>query len=292
MQRKFVRSTLAAAVVAASAGCGDGPTFALSPRADQPRGLAYFGTVKSIVDARVAKWLKKEGDPVKKGEPVAEIETDKLNAEVEANADGVLRRVVAAEGETVKVVGLLGVIGGADEDAGAIEAVVGGGTSGGARTAAAQATTPASAPAAVGAASGRTGPTPLRQRGATVSPEGRARRDLGGRAAVELDAVARTADRGDAEGALEDLAESGDLGVERVGERVATPVPAVLEQLLGGEHPVAVADELLEDRVLDGREVDRLAVVGDLAPGEVDAHGPETDDGGGLADANLTPSTT
>ncbi|HEU5314537.1 MAG TPA: biotin/lipoyl-containing protein, partial [Chloroflexota bacterium] len=61
----------------------------------------------TMTEAKLVRWLKKEGDPVKKGEPVAEIETDKLNAEVEANADGVLRRVVAEEGATVKVVGLL-----------------------------------------------------------------------------------------------------------------------------------------------------------------------------------------
>src|ERR671910_428961 len=77
----------------------------------------------TMTEAKLVRWLKREGDEVRKGEPVAEIETDKLNAEVEANADGVLRRLVAADGDTVKVIGLLGVIGAADESEAAINAI-------------------------------------------------------------------------------------------------------------------------------------------------------------------------
>ena len=79
----------------------------------------------TMTEAKLIRWLKQEGDSVSRGEPVAEIETDKLNAEVNANADGVLRRRVAAEGDTIKVLGILGVLGTADEPASAIDAAAG-----------------------------------------------------------------------------------------------------------------------------------------------------------------------
>jgi pyruvate dehydrogenase E2 component (dihydrolipoamide acetyltransferase) len=79
----------------------------------------------TMTEAKLVRWLKREGDEVRKGEPVAEIETDKLNAEVEANADGVLRKLVASEGDTIKVVGLLGVIASADESDASVNAIAG-----------------------------------------------------------------------------------------------------------------------------------------------------------------------
>ena len=51
----------------------------------------------------VVSWLKQEGDPVAKGEPLLEVETDKATVEVEANADGVLAGVTAGEGAEVPV---------------------------------------------------------------------------------------------------------------------------------------------------------------------------------------------
>ena len=45
---------------------------------------------ESIVDARVAKWLKKEGDAVAAGDPLVELETDKIDLEVAAPQAGVL----------------------------------------------------------------------------------------------------------------------------------------------------------------------------------------------------------
>ena len=76
----------------------------------------------TMTEAKLVRWLKSEGDSVTKGEPVAEIETDKLNAEVEANSDGILRRLVAAEGDVIPVLGVLAVLGAADDTAAAIEA--------------------------------------------------------------------------------------------------------------------------------------------------------------------------
>src|SRR5262245_698208 len=65
---------------------------------------------ESVVEATVAKWLKKEGDPVAVGEPVVELETEKIDLEVGANHDGVLARIERRAGEDVKIGEVLGVI--------------------------------------------------------------------------------------------------------------------------------------------------------------------------------------
>jgi pyruvate dehydrogenase E2 component (dihydrolipoamide acetyltransferase) len=52
---------------------------------------------------KVVHWLKRPGDAVRKGEPIVEIETDKVTVEIEAPASGVLRDVTANEGDVVPV---------------------------------------------------------------------------------------------------------------------------------------------------------------------------------------------
>lgn len=61
-------------------------------------------------DGTVIKWLKAVGDPVKKGDQLVEIESSKVNAEVEATADGTLGRVNVEEGKTVNVGTILGLL--------------------------------------------------------------------------------------------------------------------------------------------------------------------------------------
>src|SRR5436190_19422480 len=66
----------------------------------------------------LAKWLKKEGDPVKAGDIIAEIETDKATMEVEAADEGTLAKIVVPEGTTdVPVNQLIAVLAGEGEDA-------------------------------------------------------------------------------------------------------------------------------------------------------------------------------
>ncbi|HEY0872570.1 MAG TPA: 2-oxoglutarate dehydrogenase complex dihydrolipoyllysine-residue succinyltransferase [Vicinamibacterales bacterium] len=65
---------------------------------------------ESIVDARVAKWLKKEGDAVAAGDPLVELETDKIDLEVAAPQAGVLARIDHKDGADVKVGDVLGAI--------------------------------------------------------------------------------------------------------------------------------------------------------------------------------------
>jgi pyruvate dehydrogenase E2 component (dihydrolipoamide acetyltransferase) len=69
---------------------------------------------------KVIKWLKKEGDPIKGGDVIAEIETDKANVEIEAFGSGVLRKIVVGEGGEVPVGNMIGVIADPVDDIGAV----------------------------------------------------------------------------------------------------------------------------------------------------------------------------
>ena len=72
---------------------------------------------------KVIQWMKKEGETVKGGDVLAEIETDKANVEIEAFGSGVLRRIMVTPGGQVPVGELIGIIADAEED---ISSVAGG----------------------------------------------------------------------------------------------------------------------------------------------------------------------
>jgi 2-oxoglutarate dehydrogenase E2 component (dihydrolipoamide succinyltransferase) len=99
---------------------------------------------ESVVEARVARWLKKEGDRVELGEPVVELETEKIDLEVNADRAGVLASIKRHEGEDVKIGELLAVL---DEAATGAPGAPGNGA--GAKKASAPAPTP---PASAGPA--------------------------------------------------------------------------------------------------------------------------------------------
>ena len=63
----------------------------------------------------VVRWLKKEGDPVKKGEVVCEVETEKAVFEIEAPSDGVLKKIIVKEGQEALIFSAIGIIGDPDE---------------------------------------------------------------------------------------------------------------------------------------------------------------------------------
>jgi 2-oxoglutarate dehydrogenase E2 component (dihydrolipoamide succinyltransferase) len=69
---------------------------------------------ESVADATVGRWMKGEGEAVKAGEALVELETDKINFEVEAEQDGVLESIAKGEGETVGVGEVIGSIGEGD----------------------------------------------------------------------------------------------------------------------------------------------------------------------------------
>ena len=64
----------------------------------------------------VTRWLKREGEPVRKGEAIVEIETDKIASEVESPADGTLLRILVGEGAEAEVRAVLAVVGEPGED--------------------------------------------------------------------------------------------------------------------------------------------------------------------------------
>ena len=70
----------------------------------------------TMEEGQISRWLKKEGDKVSMGEPLAEIDTDKATMEMQALADGVLRKILINEGEAAPLGQLIAVIGAADED--------------------------------------------------------------------------------------------------------------------------------------------------------------------------------
>ena len=106
---------------------------------------------------KVIKWLKKVGEPVKGGDVIAEIETDKANVEIEAFGTGVLRKIIVEEGGQVPVGDLIGVIADPADDISSVAA-------GAAKPATAA---PAPAPAAAAA---RPAPAPVAPAGAGAIP--------------------------------------------------------------------------------------------------------------------------
>src|SRR3982074_3824706 len=65
---------------------------------------------ESIAEGTLRKWLKKVGDPIKRDEPLFEISTDKVDAEIPAPAAGTLAEIKVQEGHTVPVQTLVAVI--------------------------------------------------------------------------------------------------------------------------------------------------------------------------------------
>jgi 2-oxoglutarate dehydrogenase E2 component (dihydrolipoamide succinyltransferase) len=73
---------------------------------------------ESIFEGTITKWLKKPGEQVQRDEPLFEISTDKVDAEIPAPASGVLKEIKATEGSTVQVNTIVAVIDAADAAAG------------------------------------------------------------------------------------------------------------------------------------------------------------------------------
>src|SRR5262245_4248699 len=72
---------------------------------------------ESIAEGTVVRWIKKVGDAIDKDEPLFEISTDKVDAEIPSPGAGVLLEIRVKEGETVPVNSVVALIGGAGEKA-------------------------------------------------------------------------------------------------------------------------------------------------------------------------------
>src|SRR5882757_3241811 len=109
----------------------------------------------TMTEGVIAAWHKKVGDPVKKGELLAEVETDKATMDLESYKDGTLLHIGTDKGGKIQVNDLLAIIGAPGEDISTL--VKGGGATAAPAAAKANAT---AAPVAAPAASGQTAPQP------------------------------------------------------------------------------------------------------------------------------------
>jgi len=66
---------------------------------------------ESVTEATVGRWLRQPGDTVTTGDPLVELETEKVTMELVAEVTGTLESIVKPEGETVGIGDLLGIIG-------------------------------------------------------------------------------------------------------------------------------------------------------------------------------------
>jgi len=69
----------------------------------------------TMEEGKILRWIKQEGDPVHKGESLAEVETDKVNIEIESFASGVLRKILVPEGASAPIGAGIALIGAPDE---------------------------------------------------------------------------------------------------------------------------------------------------------------------------------
>jgi pyruvate dehydrogenase E2 component (dihydrolipoamide acetyltransferase) len=74
----------------------------------------------TMEEGQLSRWLKKEGDKVSMGEPLAEVDTDKATMEMQALGTGVLRKILIQEGESAPLGQLIAIIGEPDEDISAL----------------------------------------------------------------------------------------------------------------------------------------------------------------------------
>ena len=134
---------------------------------------------ESIAEGTIVRWIKRVGEPVDRDEPLFEISTDKVDAEVPAPTGGVLVQIRAEAGETVPVNSVVAVIGAAGEAVAAPEVPA--------------APAPAGEPSPAGTAEAATGSAPPATSRARLSP---VVRRLAAEHTVDLSAIAGTGDGG------------------------------------------------------------------------------------------------
>ena len=116
-----------------------------------------------MTEGTIVKWLKSEGDQVARGDKLAEVETDKTVVEMEAYADGLLRKIVVSEGSLVQVGAVIAFIGDASDDVPEVSVAAPAASAASAAPAAASETpdSPAPVPAASAAAVPAPAPAPV-----------------------------------------------------------------------------------------------------------------------------------
>jgi len=162
----------------------------------------------TMKEGKVARWLKAEGQSVEKGEPLFEVETDKITNSVEAPDSGVLFQIVVPAGDVAPVLAVVGVIASAGEAPERVAA--------GAASAAGTAATPAAAPAAQPAGDGKDD---------SFVPAMPAARKLAKELGVRLSAVAGTGPKGNI--TVKDVQAAADAAAAGAGPAVNASPQAV-----------------------------------------------------------------
>jgi 2-oxoglutarate dehydrogenase E2 component (dihydrolipoamide succinyltransferase) len=169
---------------------------------------------ESIVEATVSRWLKKQGDAVAAGDPLVELETDKVTVEVPALKAGVLTKQAKAEGDVVKVDEVLGEL-----DESAVPATAG-------ATAAAASTQDATTAPATPAGPRPVSPTSTRPAQPAAEPKSSpAARRVADERGIDVAAVAGTG-RGGVVSKPDVLAQPSGAASTAPGRALTTPAPA------------------------------------------------------------------
>lgn len=220
----------------------------------------------TMEEGRLVKWNKNEGDAVKNGDVLAEVETDKAIMELVARGDGVLRKRLANEGDSSPVGTLLAVIATPDEN---IDSIVGSATP--------AAAAPAAAPAATAAPTPVPQSPPKSQGEASTPPQQKVAGSQGGappsapqRPAPPRPSGARAAPRGN--GASRSGAPSGAGGRQRsspLARRIATERGLQLGAIEGSGPGGRIVKRDIENAKATGgggrsAAADRLATEGDF----------------------------
>ena len=183
-----------------------------------PSSVIMPKTGMAMEEGTIVRWMKKPGDPVRTGEPIAEIETDKSTMELEAEADGVILAILHRDGETVPVSKVIAWIGKPGEAIPALAAAPAAAVQAADPTAPPPAAAKAGAPAAAAppAAGGKVAATPAARRAA-------------GERNVELSSVTPTG-------------RHGEVREADVLRRAAAPLPAAPALVLAdGDRRVALS---------------------------------------------------
>ncbi len=208
----------------------------------------------TMTDGKLAKWHKKEGDAVESGDVIAEIETDKATMEIEAVEEGVLGKILVAEGtEEVPVNQVIALLLEDGEDVSALE---------GALEEAAEAPAPATASAAPAAAPAPAAAAPTPAPAPAPAPAGPAPQAAGGRVlasplarrlaaerGLDLSRVTGTGPRGrivkrDIDGAPAGMAPTGTEIAAASGPAAPAPAPGPIAPALAAP-PINCDDPLL-----------------------------------------------
>jgi 2-oxoglutarate dehydrogenase E2 component (dihydrolipoamide succinyltransferase) len=211
-----------------------------------PANIVVPEVGESIVEARVARWIRNAGDVVALGDPLVELETDKVNLEVPSPIAGVLSRIDHQAGADVKIGEVLGVV---DETAAGAQ---GGSASAGAQPAPAQAAPAAASSPAAGSATGSPQPAAAksaegdRMRATPAAKKAAEQNDVN-LASVKGSGVAGRVMRKDVEQAAQGIA--APAGKKTPVQEAPAPGPSGAPQAARPSAPRVPSGERTEERV-------------------------------------------